>query len=128
MINRREVIAISLAGFATLQLPGIVYAHHSSKYKNFKLDKKYEPQTVRFLGYKPGTIVVDPKNHYLYLVESWGKARRYGVGVGKAGLSFKGTAKIKRKAEWPSWTPTANMIKREPEKYKKSNLTKKIKL
>ena len=53
------------------------------------------------------------------LVERWGKARRYGVGVGKAGLAFKGSAEIKRKAEWPSWTPTANMIKREPQKYKR---------
>lgn len=119
MINRREIIAGGLASIAIVQLPELANAHHSSKYKNFKLNKKYKPQTVKFKGYKPGTIIVDPKNHFLYLVESWGKARRYGVGVGKAGLAFKGTAKIKRKAEWPSWTPTANMIKREPQKYKR---------
>jgi lipoprotein-anchoring transpeptidase ErfK/SrfK len=46
-----------------------------------------------------------------------GKARSYGVGVGKAGLTFKGMATIKPKAEWPSWTPTANMIRRNPGKY-----------
>jgi len=39
------------------------------------------------------------------------------VGVGKAGLAFKGEAVIKWKAKWPSWTPTANMIRREPGKY-----------
>ena len=119
MPNRRDLIKSAVFGLPLLFLPTAGFAHHSSKYKNFKLDKKYEPQTVRFSGYSAGTIVVDPKNHFLYLVERWGKARRYGVGVGKAGLAFKGTAEIKRKAEWPSWTPTANMIKREPQKYKR---------
>ena len=119
MPNRRDLIKSAVLGLPFLLLPTAGFAHHSSKYKNFKLDKKYEPQTVKFTGYRSGTIVVDPKNHFLYLVERWGKARRYGVGVGKAGLAFKGTAEIKRKAEWPSWTPTANMIKREPQKYKR---------
>lgn len=119
MINRREIFTIGLAGLASIQLPEIAYAHNSRKKKNFRLDKVYEPQTVKFRGYKRGTIVVDPSNHFLYLVEGFGKARRYGVGVGRAGLAFKGSAKIKRKAKWPSWTPTANMIKREPHKYKK---------
>lgn len=119
MINRREIFTIGLAGLASIQLPEIAHAHNSRKKKNFRLDKVYEPQTVKFRGYKRGTIVVDPSNHFLYLVEGFGKARRYGVGVGRAGLAFKGSAKIKRKAKWPSWTPTANMIKREPHKYKK---------
>lgn len=119
MPNRRDLIKSAVLGLPFLLLPTAGFAHHSSKYKNFKLDKKYEPQTVKFTGYRAGTIVVDPKNHFLYLVERWGKARRYGVGVGKAGLAFKGSAEIKRKAEWPSWTPTANMIKREPQKYKR---------
>ncbi|MEO0329878.1 MAG: L,D-transpeptidase [Pseudomonadota bacterium] len=95
-----------------------VLAHHIKKTK-FKVDPKYLPQTVRYVGYKPGTIVVDPRNHFLYLTMSFGRARRYGVGVGKAGLAFQGTATIKRKAEWPSWRPTDNMIKRDPGRYKK---------
>lgn len=119
MLKRRNFISICLATVATLSFPEISSAHHTKKYKNFKIKEKYKPQTVNFKGYKRGTIVVDTKNHYLYLVESRGKARRYGVGVGKAGLAFKGKATIKRKAEWPSWTPTANMIKREPSKYKR---------
>ena len=95
-------------------------AHHTNKRrrkKPFKLAEKYKAQRVFFTGYSPATIVVDPKNHFLYLVESPVSARRYGVGVGKAGLAFKGTAIIKRKAKWPSWTPTKNMIRREPGKY-----------
>ena len=39
--------------------------------------------------------------------------------MGKAGLTFQGTAVIRRKAEWPSWTPTKNMIRRDPDKYAK---------
>lgn len=102
---------------ASLSIPAS--AHHSAKFKkSFRLHRKYEPQTVFYSNrYGAGTIIVDPANHFLYLVQRPGLARRYGVGVGRAGLSFKGSATIKRKAEWPSWTPTQNMIKRQPEKY-----------
>lgn len=79
--------------------------------------KKYLRQQVHFTGpYEPGTIVVDTNNRFLYLVEPGGRAMRYGIGVGKAGLAFSGEAVIGRKAEWPSWTPTADMIAREPER------------
>ena len=37
--------------------------------------------------------------------------------VGRAGLAWKGTAKVGRKAKWPRWTPTKNMIRRQPRKY-----------
>ena len=87
--------------------------------KPFKLARKYSPQRVTFRGYTPGTIVIDPNNHFLYLIESGSSARRYGVGVGKAGRKFSGGARIGRKAEWPSWTPTNRMIAREPDKYAK---------
>ncbi|MEW7007515.1 MULTISPECIES: L,D-transpeptidase [unclassified Lentilitoribacter] len=111
MIKRRSFVAGAIATAAIPALPAS--AHHTK----FKVADKFKPQEVTFRGYRRGTIVVDPKNHFLYLVEPWGKARRYGVGVGKAGLEFQGAAVIKRKAEWPSWTPTKNMIKREPHKY-----------
>ena len=104
----------------TPQVAQDAFAHHTNKRKRrkpFKVADRFKPQRVRFRGYKPGTIVVDPRNHYLYLVETRFTARRYGVGVGRAGLAFKGSAKIGRKAEWPGWTPTANMIRREPEFY-----------
>ena len=119
MINRRKFLTIGFAGAASLQFPQIAFGHHTKKYKNYKVPEIYKPQRVRFSGYRPGTIVVDPRNHFLYLVESSRYARRYGVGVGKAGLAFQGSATIGRKAEWPSWTPTKNMIRREPEKYAK---------
>ena len=62
----------------------------------------------------PGTIVVDPYRRFLYLVTEGGKAMRYGVGVGKAGFEFTGEATVARKASWPRWTPTPDMIRRDP--------------
>lgn len=88
--------------------------------KKFVLDPKYAPQIVEFPNsYPVGTVVVDPENRYLYLIETVNSARRYGVGVGRAGLAWSGTAQVARKAKWPSWIPTANMIKRDPAKYGK---------
>jgi lipoprotein-anchoring transpeptidase ErfK/SrfK len=67
---------------------------------------------------KPGTIVVDPNSRFLYLVQGNGTAMRYGVGVGREeAFNFQGEAVIARKAEWPGWRPTPDMIAREPERY-----------
>lgn len=65
---------------------------------------------------KPGTIVIDTNNRFLYLVMSGGKARRYGVGVGKPGFEWAGVHKVTRKSEWPEWTPPSEMISREAAK------------
>ncbi len=62
-----------------------------------------------------GTIVVDTPNKFLYLILGNDRAMRYGVGVGRAGLALRGNAYVGRKAEWPSWTPTPTMLKRDPE-------------
>ena len=65
--------------------------------------------------YGPGSIVVDPMNRYLYFIQGGGRAFRYGVGVGKAGFGWSGTARVGRKAQWPRWTPPAAMIQRRPD-------------
>jgi lipoprotein-anchoring transpeptidase ErfK/SrfK len=64
---------------------------------------------------KPGTITVDTKNRYLYLSLEGGQAMRYDVGVGREGFGWQGRAYIGRRAEWPAWTPPADMLKRRPE-------------
>ncbi len=110
MIDRRTLL---ISGLASLAVPRLAFGHES-----FKIDPKFVPQNVRFdSDYDAGTIVVNPAEFFLYLVESSTWARRYGVRVGRAGLAWKGEAVIERKAEWPRWTPTRNMIRREPEKY-----------
>lgn len=66
---------------------------------------------------KPGTIVVDVNARRLYYVLEGNRAIRYGIAVGREGLSFKGTGYIGRKEKWPSWQPTANMVKTRPDLY-----------
>ena len=65
----------------------------------------------------PGTIVVDTHSRKLYLVEEGGMATRYPIAVGREGLSFSGAGVIGRKSEWPSWQPTANMVRTRPDLY-----------
>lgn len=81
-----------------------------------QLNPIFLPQVVYYeTSHAPGTIIVDPHNRFLYLVEPDGQARRYGVGVGRAGFGWSGTASVQRRAEWPTWTPPASMIERQPE-------------
>lgn len=63
----------------------------------------------------PGTIVVDPAAHYLYLVLEGGQAIRYGVGVGREGFGWSGRATVRLKRVWPDWHPPRAMIERQPE-------------
>lgn len=84
-----------------------------------RVPKQFWRQQVAYESkYAPGTIVVNTSERFLYLVQPGGMAMRYGVGVGREeSLNFRGTATIGRKAAWPSWTPTANMIAKQPERY-----------
>jgi lipoprotein-anchoring transpeptidase ErfK/SrfK len=92
-----------------------VYQARQAAEANF--DPQFMPQTVEYVTKeKPGTIVIDTNNRFLYLVLGDGRARRYGVGVGKPGFEWSGVHKITRKAEWPDWTPPSQMIAREAEK------------
>ena len=65
----------------------------------------------------PGTVVVDTFARRLYLVQDGGVAMRYAIAVGREGLTFRGSGVIGRKEEWPSWTPTANMVRTRPDLY-----------
>ncbi len=62
----------------------------------------------------PGTVIIDTANTYLYFVLGDGKAIRYGIGVGREGFTWSGMETVTRKAEWPDWTPPAEMIARQP--------------
>jgi lipoprotein-anchoring transpeptidase ErfK/SrfK len=78
-----------------------------------QMDERFLPQTVSYDGQEsPGTIVIDTADRFLYLVQGNGKAKRYGVGVGKEGHGWSGTETISRKREWPDWRPPAEMIER----------------
>ena len=90
--------------------------------------QKIDPQFLRQIvddptGEQPGTIVVDTKRRYLYLVRLNGKAIRYGVSVGKEGFAWSGRGIIEYKRKWPTWTPPSDMIARQPQlkKYSAEN-------
>ena len=63
---------------------------------------------------RSGTLVVDSHAHFLYFVLGDGRALRYGIGVARDGFEWSGTHRVSRKAEWPSWTPPAEMRQRQP--------------
>ncbi len=79
-------------------------------------DAKYEKQLVDYVGKeRPGTIVIDTPDKFLYLVEGDGKALRYGIGVGKPGFLWSGVKTVSAKREWPDWTPPDEMLQRRPD-------------
>lgn len=67
----------------------------------------------------PGTIVVHSNNGLLHVVQPDGFAIRYGIGVGRDGLAWTGTGEIYRRAQWPTWRPTPQMIERDPARYER---------
>ena len=74
----------------------------------------------------PGTIIVDPGNHYVYRIEGDGNATRYGANVTRAGFLWSGEAYVGRKAEWPVWTPPKEMIQRKPEARKYAEACRQV--
>lgn len=73
-------------------------------------------ETVAYAGqYSPGTIIISTTERRMYYVLPGGQAVKYGVGVGRPGFEWSGTKFISQKAEWPGWTPPAQMLKRRPD-------------
>ena len=78
------------------------------------LDPQFLPQIVDYTGpHKPGTIIVDTTQNFLFLVMEDNQARRYGVGTGKPGFEWAGRHRVTMKREWPDWRPPQTMIERE---------------
>ena len=81
-----------------------------------EIDPMFLRQEVDYQGSEaPGTLVVDTPSKFLYFVTGNGRAIRYGIGVGRPGFEWSGVKTISRKAEWPSWTPPAEMLLRRPD-------------
>ena len=79
-----------------------------------EVPEQFKRRVVRFsTTEKPGTIIVDTNNKFLYYIEGPNRATRYGIGVGREGFGWSGVVNVGRKAEWPSWTPPAEMRVRE---------------
>ena len=81
-----------------------------------KINPRYYRQMVDDpTGQRPGTLVVDTGNHFLYYTYPGGKAMRYGVGLGREGFLWAGRGVIQYKRKWPRWVPPDEMIARQPE-------------
>ncbi len=131
MPSRRSFMLMALAGATALTgctsdgSPNIFSSEYGSrKDAGYQLPslpihqvpRKYHRQVVKYdTAEKPGTVIVDTKEKHLYFVMPGGKAMRYGIGVGREGFEWTGSTRVAMKREWPTWTPPAEMIKRQPE-------------
>src|SRR3974390_810930 len=90
--------------------PGLVTSPEDEE-----LPPEFQKQMVFFrTTEKPGTIVVNTPERFLYVVQENNRAIRYGIGVGREGFQWQGVKYINRKAEWPDWTPPPEMIAPQP--------------
>jgi len=109
--SRRAVIG-GVAGLNLLALLGCATTAPISR----AVDPSFARKVVAYpTPEPPGTIVIDPGGHFLYLMQEGGQAIRYGVGVGAEGFLWSGRATIHNKQEWPDWYPPAEMLARKPE-------------
>lgn len=80
------------------------------------VDPRFQRQITQWRGGESaGTIVIDTRRKYLFLVQGDGTAIRYGIGVGREGFQWKGSQRISMKREWPDWRPPKEMRKRRPD-------------
>ena len=123
MLNRRGFLGAGLLAGAVGLSPAIAKPRKKKRRarKRYVLPKKHQPRVVRLWtrNLKAGEIHVYPREFALYYTLPRRKAIRYSVGIGRKGLYEPGTFFIGAKKEWPAWTPTKDMIKREPKLYKK---------
>ena len=71
-------------------------------------------QLIAFSGYRPGTIVVVTHRRELFFVLRGGRAIRYPVGVGRAGMAWHGFARVARKDLHPAWSPPEDTWRHNP--------------
>ncbi|KQI70185.1 hypothetical protein AN189_02005 [Loktanella sp. 3ANDIMAR09] len=112
MLTRRSFVAAA----AALPLAAPALANTATSYP--RLPRKFRPQIVDVNPDLPaGEIHVVQKEFFLFWTLGDGRARRYGIATGAEGRNYRGVLTIARKAEWPSWRPTPDMIRKEPEVY-----------
>jgi lipoprotein-anchoring transpeptidase ErfK/SrfK len=109
-MTRRELLVTTCALAVIMTLPACTNSPQATG-----LDQIYRRKEVQYdTREKPGTIVINPSEHFLYFVEGGGRALRYGVGVGSEGFGWSGMARVQSKQEWPNWHPTNDYLQRQP--------------
>ncbi|MEM9636904.1 MAG: L,D-transpeptidase [Pseudomonadota bacterium] len=116
-MKRRDFIIASGASLVTI---GAGAAGASVALPDYNMPEEFLPREVRIKNdFAPFEIHVDPAQFALYWTLPDKKAIRYSVGIGRPGLYEAGEFYVGAKKEWPSWTPTPEMIERDPESYAK---------
>ncbi len=124
--NRRSVI---FGGLSLLALSGRAEAARTDWYigripdqpfdirlvDKMRIPEQFRRHSVPYSGREPaGTILINKRERFLYYIENGGRAIRFGIAVGRDGQRWSGEAIVGRRARWPTWTPTANMRRRNP--------------
>ena len=105
---------LSLGAASLLATPAL------SATQGYQIPPEHQARIVRIKEkFAPGEIHVDPGQRMLYWTLEDNRAIRYPVGIGKEGRYISGTFRLARQVDWPRWTPTKAMIRREPHKYAK---------
>jgi lipoprotein-anchoring transpeptidase ErfK/SrfK len=118
ILSRRSLFTAAMAaGLSTAAeaklVPGEPFEVHDDD--DQKVDYPFRKQVVDApIQATPGTIVVNPAKHFLYLVITNGRAVRFGIGTGKYG-DWSGETVVGRMEQWPIWTPTPDHLKRRPD-------------
>lgn len=107
-MDRRSFL---LGGVAATSLPHQAFAAQKKKRAAYRAAELVEFLTPE----RPGTVIVNTYERFLYHVIGGDAAMRYGVAVGKEGFDWVGIAEIGRKQTWPRWTPPKTMIERRPD-------------
>jgi lipoprotein-anchoring transpeptidase ErfK/SrfK len=114
-VQRRSLLLSALAAAA---VPIRAAAHPALPV--YDVPEEFLPLEVSISeGFEPYEIHVRPDEFALYWTLPEQRAMRYTVGIGRAGLYHSGEFYVGAKKEWPSWTPTPDMIERQPEIYSK---------
>jgi lipoprotein-anchoring transpeptidase ErfK/SrfK len=125
----KRLIACLVAG-ATMLGASATYSAPAGKSRNFDHTIETVDPLGRLFGFsrspvgrttvtlpgkhRAGTIVISTRERRLYLVLGNGQALRYGIGVGRDGMTWAGTTRVSAKREWPGWTPPPQMRRRQP--------------
>ena len=116
--NRRLFLTTAVAALATPALISRAAAQTKPDRKTYVVPPEHQPKLVQLRDqFAPGQILVDPNTFSLYWTMEKKQAMRFIVGVGRGNLYEPGSFRIGAKKEWPSWTPTKEMIARDPGHY-----------
>ena len=113
------LLSLAVSGCSFKSMPDPSLSPRDSQFMalvpNFELEAAFQRYEIDDpTGQAPGTIVIDTKENFLYLVLPNKRAMRYGVATGAEAYGWTGTATVGRKAEWPHWMPPADMLERWP--------------